>query len=132
MIEVNKHLKSDVISIFDELFNIKFPIYSIIPIDVFDYSDEQSVLANNSSGYNYRYVKGTNRLSDHSKGIAIDINPIQNPWLDKNAFSLKRKYDIKEKGTITLDIVNIFKKYGWEWGGNWNIPDYQHFYKKMQ
>lgn len=84
-------------------------------------------------GYNFRFIAGTRKLSDHSIGLAIDINPAQNTWVHKSALNLF-KYDPKVKGTIIKDneIINIFKKYGWEWGGDWKNPDYQHFYKAEQ
>ena len=89
-----------------------------------------SVKDNNTSCFNFRYVIGSDKLSDHSTGNAIDINPMQNPWVHPSSHKIEgRKYDPSQKGTITEEIVNIFKKYGWDWGGNWRNPDYQHFFK---
>ena len=129
-IEVNKVLSNEVRDIFNEILNISFPINKIQTIDHYGYSDEKSIRDNNSSSYNFRFVGDSNKLSDHSIGFAIDINPWQNPWVHPSALNLT-KYDPTLKGTILKDgdIVNIFKKYGWTWGGDWRNPDYQHFFK---
>jgi len=129
-IEVHHKVKDDVYLIFKELESIKFPIFSIKTIDNFNFSDEESVRANNTSSYNFRFVAGTNKLSDHAIGLAIDINPLQNPWVHPSALNIS-KYDVNEKGTIldNSEVVEIFKKYGWSWGGHWKNPDYQHFFK---
>lgn len=126
----NKNVSDDLTHIFNEIFELKFPIERISPISVFDNDDEKSVRGNNTSCFNFRYVIGSNKLSDHSTGNAIDINPMQNPWVHPSAHKIDgRKYEPNQKGTITKDIVDIFSKYGWNWGGNWRNPDYQHFFK---
>jgi len=129
-IEVHKNIKDEVIKIFNEIKEIRFPIFKMKTIDNYDYEDEKSVIDNNSSGYNFRFVNGTNKLSDHSIGLAIDINPTQNPWIHPSALN-KFSYIPGKKGTIEKNskIVSIFEKYGWSWGGNWKNPDYQHFFK---
>lgn len=129
---VHKKLEDDVKGIFEDLLSIKFPIQSIIPISEFEWSDYQSCKANNSSCFNYRVVAGTTELSEHAKGCAIDINPFQNPWIHKNAHKIEgRVYKAGNKGTINDDVVQIFNKYGWNWGGIWKNPDYQHFFKSI-
>lgn len=129
-IECNKKIADDLINIFNELLNIKFPIYQIYPISKYNYNDELSVRANNSSCFNFRVVAGTNKLSDHATGNAIDINPMENPWVHPSAIKIPgREYNLDKKGTIDKSVVDIFMKYGWTWGGNWKNPDYQHFFK---
>ncbi len=131
-VECNKNISSDLLSIFKELLEIKFPLYSILTVNNFDYDDLLSVKANNSSCYNFRLVIGAKMLSDHSTGSAIDLNPIQNPWIHPSAHKLEgilREYVPGIKGTVTKEVVAIFKKYDFEWGGDWVNPDYQHFYK---
>lgn len=130
VIECNKKVAKELESIFKELFRIKFPIKEINPISYYDNDDMRSVKANNTSCFNYRFVIGSNKLSDHSTGNAIDINPMQNPWVHPSAHKIEgREYNPLKKGTITDDVVEIFKLYGWSWGGNWKNPDYQHFFK---
>jgi hypothetical protein len=130
LIEVHKNVKDEVIKIFNEIKEIGFPIFKMETIDNYEYDDEKSVVANNTSAYNFRFVSGTTKLSDHAIGLAIDINPKQNPWIHPSALN-KFPYIPGEKGTIEKgdDVVSIFEKYGWSWGGNWRNPDYQHFFK---
>lgn len=128
-IGISKQLKK----IFDKLLIIKFPIYNISPISNYDWDDDLSCEANNTSCFNWRKVLGSDKLSDHSIGMAIDINPMQNPWVTNKFGNLPKgsKYDLSAKGTITEEIANIFKQHGFLWGGDWKNPDYQHFYKKI-
>lgn len=130
ILEVHKDVKDEVIKIFNEIKEIGFPIFKMETVDKYDFDDEKSVVANNSSAYNFRFVSGTTKLSDHAIGLAIDINPKQNPWVHPSALN-KFPYVPGEKGTIEKgdEIVSIFEKYGWSWGGNWRNPDYQHFFK---
>lgn len=130
ILEVHKDVKDEVVKIFKEIKEIKFPIFKMETVDKYDFDDEKSVVANNSSAYNFRFVSGTTKLSDHAIGLAIDINPKQNPWLHPSALN-KFPYVPGEKGTIEKgdQVVTIFEKYGWSWGGNWRNPDYQHFFK---
>ncbi|MDG1436578.1 MAG: M15 family metallopeptidase [Rickettsiaceae bacterium] len=131
-------LAQNVLDIFKELFALKFPVHSIKLIDEFGGSDDLSMAANNSSCFNFRYVANSSSFSMHSYGLAIDINPLQNPCLVKN----NQSSDINiapEAGKEFLDrsnqrkgmvepIVKIFEKYGFDWGGNWSDPiDYHHF-----
>jgi len=126
----NRKISEELKLIFNEIYDLKFPIYQINPIEKFNNDDMESVKSNNSSCFNYRKVIGSNNLSDHSTGNAIDINPMQNPWVHPSAHKIEgREYNINKVGTITKNIVDIFKKYGWGWGGEWRNPDYQHFFK---
>ena len=130
ILEVHKDVKDEVVKIFNEIKEINFPIFKMETVDKYDFDDEKSVVANNSSAYNFRFVSGTTKLSDHAIGLAIDINPKQNPWIHPSALN-KFPYVPGEKGTIEKgdQVVKIFEKYGWSWGGNWRNPDYQHFFK---
>lgn len=133
---VHQDLKDDVKKIFDSLLCVNFPIYKVVPIVKYNWSDSLSMANNNTSCFNYRNVKGTKKLSDHSYGRAIDINPMQNPFINhrtKVPSPLNGKYDVINKGTILKDssVVRIFKSSNWKWGGNWKYTkDYQHFYKR--
>jgi len=130
IIEVHKLVADEVKEIFDEIKESGFQIEKIEPIEKYNYSDKDSVIANNSSAYNFRFVGETSKLSDHAIGLAIDINPFQNPWVHPSALNLT-KYNESLKGTILSGskIVEIFNDHGWTWGGIWKNPDYQHFFK---
>jgi len=130
---VNRKVADEVKVIFMKLLSVKFPIEKAIPISAYGWNDEKSMSDNNTSAFNYRVIKGTDRLSKHSFGFAIDINPLLNPYVKKHSVEPEGAvYNPELKGTITnnSEIVKIFKSYGWNWGGNWNKgKDYQHFEK---
>ncbi len=91
---------------------------------------------NNSSAFNYRVVAGTDRLSSHATGWAIDINPCQNPVMYADGRSLPpgAVYASREPGTIVAagSLVQAFAHHGWQWGGDFpGFKDYHHFEKKL-
>lgn len=132
-IVINKNLEEDIKSIFKLIEEKRFKVAKVIPIVFYNWSDEKSMLANNTSAFNYRFIAGTKRLSNHAMGKAIDINPFLNPQVFKDkVYPKSAKYNPKVEGTITADLflVNEFKKMGWSWGGDWkDSKDYQHFEK---
>jgi hypothetical protein len=134
-IVINTKLSEDIQSIFEEIRKHKFPVGKVIPIVKYNWSDSASMEDNNSSGFNYRFIQGTKKLSNHSTGCAVDINPLLNPQiLNDKIYPSNGKYSVKEPGTISKNsfIVKLFKKLGWTWGGDWkSTKDYQHFEKKI-
>jgi D-alanyl-D-alanine carboxypeptidase-like protein len=100
--------------------------------------DERSMAANNTSAFNCRPVAGTDRWSQHSFGAAIDLNPVQNPYVTEagispaagRAYARPGARRAAVEGLITegSPAVRAFRAAGWEWGGDWTSPkDYQHF-----
>jgi len=149
-IEIHKDLKSDIEKIFDLMYREKFPVEKVKPVSEYNWSDDDSCDDNNTSAFNYRTIGGTDKLSKHATGCAIDINPYQNHFIkydvvkdqDNNILEVKEifrapntDYDLNIKGTILPDsnLVKLFKDLGWEWGGDWTPEsgriDYQHFEK---
>ncbi|WP_129598357.1 M15 family metallopeptidase [Anaerophilus nitritogenes] len=137
---VHKKVAKEVVEIFEELYKAKFPIEKIKLIDKYGASDELSMQDNNTSAFCFREVTGSSKnLSKHSYGIAIDINPIQNPYIKGKKISpLQGKQYINrlnmQKGMIFKNDVcyNAFKSRGWTWGGDWkSLKDYQHFEKNI-
>lgn len=131
---VNQELEDDVYEIFNFIEKIFFPIGKIIPIVAYQWDDYSSMADNNSSSFNFRVISGTTKLSMHSLGKAVDINPVQNPVIYPNGMIAPEgaKYLPEERGTLTIDhpIVKEFLKRGWYWGGNFEQPkDYHHFEK---
>jgi peptidoglycan LD-endopeptidase CwlK len=130
-------LAEDVQEIFGTLRDAEFPISSIIPIAAYDDIDHASIADNNTSAFCYRPVAGTDRLSKHSFGTALDLNPLWNPYVNLDgtpkAGSFPYKgYDRSAPGTITENgiVVRAFLERGWQWGGHWDdFLDYQHFNK---
>jgi len=129
------HTVADEISlIFKELLIEKFPIEKIIPSVYYNWNDDLSMQDNNTSSFNYRVVANSNRLSSHALGLAVDINPRINPYIDRygKTYPSNGTYNISQQGTITdsSKCFKIFRKYGWKWGGHWRYSkDYQHFSK---
>ena len=135
---VNKDVAEEVVEIFKELYMEKYPIEKIKLIDEYNASDELSMKDNNSSSFCYRTVSGTDVISNHGKGVAIDINPLYNPHVNTstNKVSPDTAYDYVNRNTVVKGMIvkgdacyNAFIKRGWSWGGNWRNPDYQHFEK---
>lgn len=112
-IEVNKNIVDNVLGAFGDLYKIKFPIYKIDKS--YQRPDEDIIMDNITTGYNFRYVMGTKKLSKHAKGYAIDLNPKVNP---AKPSKISHVYDESiEKGKITHQVIGIFKKWGFKWGG---------------
>ena len=133
---VNKEIANDIVEIFKVIEEAKFPVEKVVPIVEYKWSDEKSMNDNNTSSFNYRFISGSRILSMHANGLAIDINPKQNPYV-KNGTSIPAgsEYKLQNMGTIEPDskIVKAFKERGWTWGGDWkSLKDYQHFQKKIK
>ncbi|CAG7581564.1 MAG: putative hydrolase [uncultured marine phage] len=112
-IEVNREIKPQVRAVFDELYDLKFPIYHVGKAE--GRTDEQIILENHSTGYNFRTVLGQKRLSKHAFGLAVDINPKNNPVKPSK---MAHVYDDSiQDGKIDQKIVDLFKKHGFKWGG---------------
>lgn len=131
---IAKELKNEVKEVFELILKEKFPVNKVIPIVKYNWSDSASMADNNSSSFCYRVIAGTNKLSQHALGRAVDINPYFNPFIENGIITPKGgKYDTNRKGTFTKDspIVKKFIELGWRWGGNFNdYKDYHHFDKK--
>ena len=131
---INQKAEKDILEIFNFIKESRFRIEKVIPSVKYNWNDEASMNDNNTVAFNYRKVKGSKVISSHSYGMAIDINPLQNPHIKGNAIIPKKgKYDINTQGTILREsnLLKEFVKRGWQWGGRWtSSKDYQHFEKK--
>lgn len=136
---VHKLVAQDIVEIFNLLYLEKYSIASIKLVEEFDSSDELSMEANNTSAFNYRIVENIDRLSWHAYGLAIDINPLYNPYLANGRIYPSTALDYADRsldfdGKIDHNDLayKIFTKYGWKWGGDFKyVKDYQHFYKEV-
>jgi len=140
---VHKDVAEEVVEIFRELYEIGYPIYQIRLVSDFKGNDWRSIESDNTSAFNCRKATGSKNWSKHSYGKAIDINPIENPYIARSGrishkVSLKyrkrvhRKSSYADKAVLLKNdkAVKIFKRYGWKWGGDWSaVKDYQHFSK---
>jgi peptidoglycan LD-endopeptidase CwlK len=114
---------------------LRFPLESVAPVSQFGWDDFESMRGNNTSAFNYRAVPGTDRLSRHAYGLAIDINPLQNPYYTGvQVFPERAVHDPSVPGTLCdgHPVVELFRALGWRWGGDWQELDYQHFDKPLE
>jgi len=132
---VNQKIADEVIVIFKEVAAAQCPIEKMIPVVHYNWSDDASMADNNSSAFNYRMVVGKTILSKHAFGCAIDINPLQNPYIKGDlVLPPGAVYDPSAKGTVLPDdiVVRAFEKRGWTWGGRWTtLKDWHHFEKPV-
>jgi hypothetical protein len=136
---IDKDLVNDITLAFEQALKEKFPVYSVIPVShpAFRkngrWDDGLSMSANNSSSFNYRPVTGKSKLSLHAPGRAIDLNPMQNPYINgKNKLPKNSSYNTAAPGTLTKNsaFVRTLLARGWSWGGDWTaLKDYQHLEK---
>lgn len=133
---VNAALADEVAEIFRELYEAGFPIGGIALIDEYGGDDAASMAANNSSAFCVRPIAGTDRYSNHSYGRAIDINPLQNPYVTPGRVQPEGAAEYLDREQLRPGMIapgdpchTAFTSRGWSWGGNWPNPDYQHFEK---
>ncbi|MDE2173440.1 MAG: M15 family metallopeptidase [Patescibacteria group bacterium] len=136
IVEIDRDLDPDVRAVFLFMLAERFPLASVMPAVLFEWDDERSMAANNTSAFNYRTYRTNNgeiKLSNHAFGRAIDLNPFLNPCI-RNGVTRPAgaRYDPSRPGTLTADspVTQFLKARGWMWGGDWTSPkDYQHFEK---
>lgn len=126
-----------IVGVFRRLFRARFPIRQLKLIDRFGGDDRRSMAADNTSGFNCRYVAGRPGVwSQHAYGRAIDVNPVENPYVTPSghvsppagARYADRSRDSKGMVHSGDAVVRAFMRAGWAWGGSWNgTHDYQHF-----
>lgn len=133
----NVAIAEDLLDIFRNLYEARYPIERMKLIDDYGADDVVSMCNNNTSCFNYREIAGSKKLSKHALGLAIDINPLYNPYVKGNVVSPEegRKYADRSSGfPYKIDENDLcykeFKAHGFTWGGSWkSLKDYQHFEK---
>lgn len=132
---VRRDVADDVVTAMRTLYAKRFPIRWMVPIERFGGSDFKSIEADNTSAFNCRYVDGTKRWSNHAFGTAIDINPIENPYVTRAGRTSHRAsvpyVSRRPRPGMAISggaLVRAFTAVGWGWGGTWSgVKDYQHF-----
>ena len=141
----NEAIAQDLLEIFYELYRNEYQLERVLLIDEYDGDDTASMEDNNTSCFNYRVVEGTDNLSRHAYGLAVDVNPLYNPYITYSGDgsenvspaaaagysdrSLSFPYKIDESDLC----YKLFIQHGFTWGGNWNSSkDYQHFQKPAE
>jgi hypothetical protein len=125
----------DVVKVLRRLYVARFPIHRMRLVDAYGGSDFRSIEADNTSAFNCRYVDGTTRWSEHAYGRAIDVNPIENPYVSGGRTSHRASVPYLRRTTCRRGmacpgnvLVRAFQSIGWGWGGYWSgAKDYQHF-----
>ena len=138
----NEYIAQDLVEIFYELYYSEYQIERITLIDEYEGDDTASMEDNNTSCFNYRVVEGSDSLSKHAYGLAIDINPFYNPYVTYEKDGTEKVSPVAALGYADRSLsfpykideedlcCRLFKEHGFIWGGNWNsLKDYQHFQK---
>ncbi len=133
----NRRIADDLVAIFRALYEARYPIRSIRLVDDFGASDAASMAADNTSCFNYRRVAGTRTLSKHAQGMAVDVNPLENPCVRNGDVTPPESLDFAERERSFPHKIDrkdlcyqLFRSHGFTWGGGWrSVKDYQHFEK---
>ena len=133
---VNAAVTQSVLTVFRRLYDARFPIRRMVPVDAYGGSDPASMDADNTSGFNCRnaVASGPPRWSAHAYGQAIDVNTIENPYVQNGVASPAAGAAFTDRSVLRPGmadaggvLVEAFAAVGWQWGGRWSDPDYQHF-----
>ena len=141
---VNAAIADKVLHIFRRLYEAGYRIERMVLIDEYDADEEKSMNANNTSAFNFRFMTGSRtRISYHERGLAIDLNPLYNPYVKRRsdgkyhvepskgrpyAFDRATRKDIPYRIDRNDLAYKLFTNAGFRWGGNWRtLKDYQHF-----
>lgn len=131
---VNARVVTAVVAVFRELYAAGFPIRSLRRVDAYGGDDNRSMAADNTSSFNCRDAVGGSGWSQHAYGLAVDVNPVENPYVfgghvlpPAGSAYLDRTDHRRGMAYVGSAVNRAFARQGWGWGGRWSSPDYQHF-----
>jgi poly-gamma-glutamate synthesis protein (capsule biosynthesis protein) len=130
---LHEDVAEDVVGVFERIYELRFPIRRMRLVDDYEGSDARSMRRNNTSAFNCRRITGGSSWSEHSYGTAVDINPVQNPYVYRGTVQPAKGAPYvdrtpKRKGMVIRAVRRAFSEIGWSWGGTWTTrKDYQHF-----
>lgn len=133
---VHRDVSGAIVIVLRRLFDERFAIRKMVPVDAYGASDFRSIEADNTSAFNCRFIAGTSRWSEHAYGRAVDVNPIENPYVGSSGTSshaasapyVRRTRFRAGMAAEGHALVRAFDAAGWSWGGRWSgAKDYQHF-----
>ena len=134
---VNASVARRVAAVFERLYRARFPIRRMRPLAAYGGSDDRSMAADNTSAFNCRYAvaPGPRRWSVHAYGEAVDVDPVENPYLEGSRVLPPAGRRYADRGRVRPGmavaggvLVEAFAAAGWQWGGRWSAsPDWQHF-----
>jgi hypothetical protein len=125
-----------VVDVFRRLYDRRFPIRRMEPVDAYGGSDDASIAADNTAGFNCRnaVASGPPHWSAHAYGEAVDVNPVENPYLEGGQVLPPSGAAFVDRSNVRPgmavrggELTSAFAAAGWSWGGAWSAPDYQHF-----
>jgi D-alanyl-D-alanine carboxypeptidase len=133
---IHRRAAHDVAAVMRALYRADYPIRRMRLVDAYGADDDRSMTADNTSAFNCRFVAGTTSWSMHARGLAIDLNPVENPYVSGSHVSPAngQKYADRSQHRRGMvhggdQVVRAFAAIGWGWGGSWagDTEDYQHF-----
>ena len=134
---VNRSAVGPLTIVFRRLYRARFPIRRMRPVDAYGGKDERSLAADNTAAFNCRYAVGSGpkRWSAHAYGLAIDVDPVENPYVESGRVHPRAGKAYLDRTNVRAGmavrgglLVSAFASVGWKWGGRWTgTPDYQHF-----
>ncbi|MEP7024628.1 MAG: M15 family metallopeptidase, partial [Actinomycetota bacterium] len=133
---VNAAVTGKLIGVFRKLFEMRYPIRQMVLVDAYRGSDFASIQADNTSAFNCRDATGSSSWSEHAYGLAVDLNPCENPYVSADGYEAHkrcRQYvdrSLHDPGLIHAGdkVARAFASAGWGWGGTWQgARDFQHF-----
>lgn len=133
---VRRNQARAMVRVMRRLFRVGYPIKRMRRVDRYGGDDRRSMKANNTSAFNCRTATGSSSWSEHAYGRAVDINPVQNPYVSPSGRVLPRRgrrfvdRSLDHPAMIRPEdaVVRGFRRIGWSWGGYWtSTKDYQHF-----
>ena len=132
---VHRSWADEILEVFRHLYGNGFRFRRVRLVDRYGADDRASMRHDNTSAFNCRYIRGTSTWSQHAYGRAIDVNPVENPYVDgsyvvpRSGRRFLDRSNVRPGMVVRRDIVvRAFRRAGWAWGGTWtSAKDYQHF-----
>jgi poly-gamma-glutamate synthesis protein (capsule biosynthesis protein) len=132
---VHRRWADEIVRVFRRMYEVRFRIRRMRLVDHYGAEDRRSMAADNTSAFNCRWRAGVCcRWSQHAYGRAIDINPVENPFVWDGGFSPPAGEAFLDRSNHRKGMIYrhdavwwAFHAVGWDWGGDWDLPDYQHF-----
>jgi hypothetical protein len=132
---VHRAWADEILDVFERLYRRGFAVRRVRLVDRYGADDRASMRHDNTSAFNCRYVAGTTTWSQHAYGRAIDLNPVENPYVSGSRVSPRRGRAFLDRSDVRPGMVvrgdaawRAFRRIGWGWGGSWaSSKDYQHF-----
>jgi hypothetical protein len=139
---VNADAVAPLSQVFERLFALRFPIHHMRFLDAYGPASGRPRDGDISGSFECRQAvpspcsggTGTGHWSEHAYGEAVDLNPVENPYVgcgmtrDKTALSYLDRSRAR-RGMVTPAVLAAFQAVGWGWGGSWagSTKDYMHF-----